>query len=261
MKKFFYAAMAVVALATVWSCGDDEDDDLTGRPNTEQNGGRPGNNNGGNTGENTGGGTNNQKPAGMVKFTTITVDDIAYNKATLNVAYELENVDASSKAKLRIRKVSAPEYLEESGYDEMDLDLSGKMSIPLSLYQKQSYVVRVDAVVGDKVYKSDVVSFTAPEKPYIAVTSITLSQTTMTLKVGQKEPLYAYIVPADASKTSVSWLYYDTTIAQSFHGVITIPAKGNSSTVVEALKPGKMKIEAKSEDGGFKATCEVTVVE
>ena len=82
--------------------------------------------------------------------------------------------------------------------------------------------------------------------PTVAVTGITLSPSSLALKVGGTEKLTATIVPAIATDNTVTWTSSDSTIASVNDGVVTAVAEGNAT------------ITAKSSNG-ITATCEVAV--
>ena len=200
-------------------------------------------------------------PKPVITFESVTVTDTTYSKATIVVRYKLENVKENPDNKIVCRLSSSLDDIDERYNGEVPISMSGTISYVAYCSPKRTYYVRFDAFVGDNIFKSDIVSFTTPAQPVVAVTGISLSQTSMKLKVGDKEPLYAFLTPSNVTNKGVKWLYYDTTIAQSYRGVITIPAMGDASTVVEALKPGTTKIVAETVDGGFTATCDVVVEE
>lgn len=81
------------------------------------------------------------------------------------------------------------------------------------------------------------------------VESITLDQTTLTLTKGETKQLEATIVPEDAKDLTVAWTSDDETVA-------TVADDGT----VTAVKSGEATITVTTTDGGYTATCEVTVV-
>lgn len=80
------------------------------------------------------------------------------------------------------------------------------------------------------------------------VTGVKLNKDKTTIKVGLSETLGATVEPLDAKDKSVTWSSDNTAVA-------TVDKKG----VVTAVKEGTAKITAKTTNGGFTATCEVTV--
>ena len=83
--------------------------------------------------------------------------------------------------------------------------------------------------------------------PYINVTSITLSQTSIQLEVGASKTLIATISPANATNQNVIWRTSDDSIASVSNGVVTAVAEGACTITAMA--------EAKT------ATCTVTVTQ
>ena len=81
----------------------------------------------------------------------------------------------------------------------------------------------------------------------IAVTSVTLDSTSMTLEEGGSQKLTATISPSNAENKAVIWTSSNSSVASVKDGLVT------------AIKSGKATITVKSDDGGKTATCEVTV--
>lgn len=83
----------------------------------------------------------------------------------------------------------------------------------------------------------------------VAVTGISLNKTTLSLAVGKSETLTATITPANATEKGVVWTSANPEIAQVQDGKVTANAAGTTTVI------------ASSKDGGFTATCTVTVTE
>mgnify|MGYP000055491832 FL=1 len=83
----------------------------------------------------------------------------------------------------------------------------------------------------------------------IPVTGVKLGKTTLALEVGGKETLTATVLPANAKEKGVTWSSSDATIAK-------VDATGGE---VVGVKAGTATITATTTDGGFTATCTVTV--
>ena len=81
----------------------------------------------------------------------------------------------------------------------------------------------------------------------IPVTGVELSESSLTLDVGDTATLTATVLPDDATDKSVSWESSDPTVAKVENGLVT------------ALKPGSTTITATTTDGSLTDTCEVTV--
>ena len=82
----------------------------------------------------------------------------------------------------------------------------------------------------------------------VAVTGVTLDSTTMTLTAGGATgTLAATVTPADATNKSVAWNSSAPAVATVANGVVTPVTAGTTTIIVETV------------DGGFFATCTVTV--
>lgn len=81
----------------------------------------------------------------------------------------------------------------------------------------------------------------------IPVTGITLSKTELSIEVGKSATLTPMISPLNATNQAVTWKSSDSTIATVVNGVIT------------GQKSGSAVISVTTEDGGYTASCKVTV--
>lgn len=87
-----------------------------------------------------------------------------------------------------------------------------------------------------------------PDPSTVDVTGITLEPTSKTLAVNETLALKATVAPADATDTGVSW-------SSSAPDIVSVDTNGN----VKALKAGTATITATTNDGGFTATCKISV--
>lgn len=92
-----------------------------------------------------------------------------------------------------------------------------------------------------------VVTTSGPVGP-VAVTGVTISPTSTSIEAGQTAQLTATVLPANADNKNISWSTGDGSIA-------SVDDNGK----VTANSVGKTTITVTTEDGGFTATCEVTV--
>ena len=83
----------------------------------------------------------------------------------------------------------------------------------------------------------------------IHVTGVTVTPTNLTLSEGESRTIFATIAPTNAENKSMSW-------HSSNESVATVSDYGN----VVALSVGTATITVTTEDGGHKATCNVTVL-
>ena len=89
-----------------------------------------------------------------------------------------------------------------------------------------------------------------PEPTPVYVTGVELNLTSATLEVGESLRLVATVRPAYADDPSVRWSSSDAAIA-------SVDERG----LVQALRPGSATIAVTTNDGGFTATCALTVNE
>ena len=85
-------------------------------------------------------------------------------------------------------------------------------------------------------------------KKVIAVTSVVLGNTELTLVEGEEEKLAVAVTPENATDKSVVWESGNESVA-------TVSQEG----LVTAVGEGKATITVKTNDGGFSASCDVTV--
>jgi len=83
--------------------------------------------------------------------------------------------------------------------------------------------------------------------PPVAVTGVSLSQTTLSLVKGGTATLTATVSPSDATNQNVSWRSNNTAVATVENGTVTAVSEGNATITVT------------TEDGGHTATCSVEV--
>ena len=85
--------------------------------------------------------------------------------------------------------------------------------------------------------------------PTPSVKSVSLNESTLEIGLGENSTLTATVIPYNAVDTSVIWESSDKDVATVANGVIT------------AVGVGETTIKVTTVDGGFKATCIVTVVD
>ena len=82
----------------------------------------------------------------------------------------------------------------------------------------------------------------------VLVTGVALDKTKLTLAVGGSGTLTATVSPENATNKGVKWASSNTSVA-------TVDANGK----VKGVKPGTATITVTTDDGGYTATCKVTV--
>lgn len=88
-----------------------------------------------------------------------------------------------------------------------------------------------------------------PEQPTVAVTGVLLDRQSISLKVGERAVLTATVLPENADNRSVVWTSFDPSIASVVDGIVT------------ANRTGSVTITVCTNDGGYTASCAVTVNE
>ncbi len=101
----------------------------------------------------------------------------------------------------------------------------------------------ITATSGDK----SAICVVTVKKKEIAVSSITLNETSLTLDIGQSFELVATVLPEDATNKTVIWASDDPDVVSVANGMVTA-LKAGGATVFAAV-------------GGISATCTVTVRE
>ncbi len=81
----------------------------------------------------------------------------------------------------------------------------------------------------------------------VNVTGVTVSPTSLSLVEGESGDLTATVSPSNADNASVTWDSSDKSVATVSNGKVT------------AVKAGSANITVKTVDGGFTASCAVTV--
>ena len=85
------------------------------------------------------------------------------------------------------------------------------------------------------------------EAAYVPVTGVTISDTELALKVGDVRALVAKVTPPNASEQRVTWSSSDVNIISVSNGTVT------------AVGPGTATVTVTTTEGGFTATCVVSV--
>ena len=82
----------------------------------------------------------------------------------------------------------------------------------------------------------------------VSVTGVSLNKNSTSIEVGKTEELEETVAPSNATNQGVSWSSSDSTVATvNSYGVVTGVSEGNATIIVT------------TSDGGFSATCAVTV--
>lgn len=97
---------------------------------------------------------------------------------------------------------------------------------------------KVSASCTVNVYRTDV-----------AVTGISLDKDSADVVIGENYTLTATILPSNATNKNVTWTSSDETVASVNNGVVT------------ALGEGTTTVTVTTEDGGYTASCDITVIQ
>ena len=101
---------------------------------------------------------------------------------------------------------------------------------------------------GSNMKEITIYRFDAAYQPDKEVTSISLSETALTLREGEQATLTATLLPADAADKTVEWGTTDAAVATVNNGLVT------------ALAKGKAQVWVKATAVGLADTCSVTVL-
>ena len=104
-----------------------------------------------------------------------------------------------------------------------------------------------DSLIDNQIPDKFTISGQDSIKETKLVKSVTLDQKTLELKAGESATLKATVEPKDATVQDVEWKTSDPAVATVEGGVVT------------AKKAGRATIMVTTKDGGFTATCKVTV--
>lgn len=162
-------------------------------------------------------------------------------------------IDNIGEDPVTIRNVECPEGFR--------CDFDGEWVIPkngvkfLNLYfdpsiagsYSGSVIIDSDARYGPHTVKVEGVAVDKSEET-VAVTGVSLNQTSLKIDISQTVQLNATVRPDNATNKNVTWISSDDSIA-------TVTDQG----LVKGVSSGNAVITVKTEDGGYKATCSVEV--
>lgn len=101
---------------------------------------------------------------------------------------------------------------------------------------------------GYRAYANAVRCFKVGSYTYIPVEGVNIDPTYSELEVGKSISLSADVIPSNATDRSLIWTSSNASVASVSEGM------------VEALSPGTAYITVQTNDGGYKATCEIKVL-
>ena len=180
--------------------------------------------------------THSAGPAGPVAVTGVTLDKTSLSIEAGQTAQLTATVQPGNADNQAVTWSS-------SDNNVVSVDATGK----ITANAKGSATITVTTADGGKT-AACTVTVTEPAAP-VAVTGVTLNKNNTTIYTGRTETLTATIQPADATNKAVTWTSDNTGVATVNNGVVT------------GVSVGSATITAKTADGGFTATCTVTVEE
>ena len=180
--------------------------------------------------------THSAGPAGPVAVTGVTLDKTSLSLEAGQTAQLTATVQPGNADNQAVTWSS-------SDNNVVSVDATGK----ITANTKGSATITVTTADGGKT-ATCTVTVTEPAAP-VAVTGVTLNKNNTTIYTGRTETLTATIQPADATNKAVTWTSNNTGVATVNNGVVT------------GVSVGSATITVKTADGGFTATCTVTVEE
>lgn len=200
----------------------------------------------------------------------------------LSAEYKVTGSEKNGKAEIEARIQNLYTYNKDEGVEFLDykgdavpspaivgigMNFNLRVTAPSGqVIQELKIGEEVEAKAAGKAnfYSGDfyVMGLKAPDRPaqrvaitvryakLVAVTSVSLSKTELTLAVGASETLGATVTPAEATNKNVKWSVEDESVA-------TVDENGK----VTAKKVGETTVTVTTEDGGKTASCDVTVDE
>ena len=139
----------------------------------------------------------------------------------------------------------------DGSIDENDFIAIKEHAIEKNVLQNE-YEVSADLDENDEINLIDVLLFKRikSNQEEVKVEGITLDKSNCNLFVGDETTISAIVLPENASNKNVVWSSSNPEIASV-----------NEEGIVTALNPGSAVITATTEDGGYTAECEISVLE
>ena len=185
----------------------------------------------------------------------VTVNAVSVKSATISPT------TASYSGQVQVRFIGIVTLSDNTSYDSSNASQAGYFSWAITpqgqdvhndgggwfqISEPGTYTVTYnfnkDGITTSKSHTFTVTSST------VNVTGVSLNKTSVELSKGQKQQLVATVTPSNATDKRVNW-------TTSNSGSVTVDGNGN----IEAITVGEATITARTVDGGFTATCKVTV--
>ncbi|MCL1874938.1 MAG: Ig-like domain-containing protein [Synergistaceae bacterium] len=126
-------------------------------------------------------------------------------------------------------------------------------AIPTDLVVGTHYYYCIVSSPGAESVNSSVATVTVKAKgdtTVVTVSGVTINQSSITMRIGEFQTLTASVIPQNATNKNVDWGTGNSRVA-------TVSDTGR----VTAINTGTTVITATTRDGGFKASCDVTVAD
>lgn len=170
----------------------------------------------------------------------------AIDKAITKVAVTIDAITAGKVNSIKLyTSTNNSTWTEAGSFDESTGAKEVSLSSPTAnLY----YKIEFNCASGTSNGLVTVSKVEYYYNPPIAVTGVTLNESSANLKVGETLDLTATVAPANATNKNVSWSSSAPSVASVENGTVT------------AVSPGDAVITVTTEDGSKTATCAVKVV-
>ncbi|MBQ2743378.1 MAG: InlB B-repeat-containing protein, partial [Oscillospiraceae bacterium] len=159
------------------------------------------------------------------------------------------DADATLYAVWEANKYTVTYLVDGEEYKSYELAY-GEAITPEAEPEKSGYIFSGWSEIPETMPAEDVtITGTFEEIEIVDAAGVELNKTTISLTEGKTETLTATVLPAGATNKNVTWKSSNTNVAMVVDGVVTAKTAGTAT------------ITATTVDGGYKATCEVTVTE
>ena len=184
----------------------------------------------------------------VIKVTTVEGEFVAECKVVVTNPMKTITLDKQELTILVSQQATLVATITPADADEKTILWSSSNSSVASVVNGEVKALKVGkATIYAKNVEGTIADSCVVTVDPIAVTGITLDATELTLNVSQTDTLIATIAPEDATDKSVTWASDNEQVATVANGVVTAVAAGTANITVTTT------------DGGFKATCVVTV--
>ena len=169
----------------------------------------------------------------MTKLNTTLLKDLPIKQTSIT-DNDYVVVSSGGTKKLKIKDITKDVEKKAANLEEKTTELSEQLdNIMILIVNLQN---RVTALENQ-------------QSATVRVTGVSLNNSTLTLNVGGTNTLIATVLPSNATNKSVIWSTNNSSVASVNNGLVTAHAKGQATITVTTA------------DGGYSASCSVTVNE